>query len=77
MEKDIVFIDFWPDAEALRINLWNVLQKAKRERERKKVYSSCFSLRLNGTRFHYWLQLEATVEFQITTLQDIMSCVDP
>lgn len=42
MEKDIIFIYFWPDAEALRINLWNILQKEKRGGEKKKVGYPCF-----------------------------------
>lgn len=37
MEKDIIFIYFWPDAEALRINLWNILQKEKRGRKKSFI----------------------------------------
>lgn len=51
MEKDIIFIYFWPDAEALRINLWNILQKEKRERGKKKKLVIRVLLCSNGTRF--------------------------
>lgn len=30
-KKDIYVINFWPDTEALCINLWNVLKKTERK----------------------------------------------
>lgn len=38
-KKDIIFIYFWPDTEALCINSWNILQNTKRKKLfRQKVY---------------------------------------